>query len=142
MEEERRILHVAITRSSTQTVVLFDQTRPSQFLSELDGTAPHRPTGVRQEAGVVAIPAAPAEGKPAIDTDDPVAAALKAWRAERADADRVPAYVVMWDQHLVGIAARRPRTKGELAGCPGIGPARLETYGDAILDVIRAAVGD
>jgi superfamily II DNA helicase RecQ len=77
-----------------------------------------------------------------IDADDPVAAALKAWRAERAAADQVPAYVVMWDQHLVGIAARRPSTKDELAGCPGIGPARLETYGDAILDVIRAAVGD
>jgi DNA helicase-2/ATP-dependent DNA helicase PcrA len=142
IEEERRILHVAITRSSTQTVVLFDQTRPSQFLSELDGTAPHRPAGVRQEAAVATTPAATGGTRPAIGTDDPVAAALKAWRAERAAADQVPAYVVMWDQHLVGIAARRPSTKDELAGCPGIGPARLETYGDAILDVIRAAVGD
>ena len=30
-EEERRILHVAITRSSTQTVVLFDESRPSSL---------------------------------------------------------------------------------------------------------------
>ena len=44
-EEERRILHVAITRSSMQTVVLFDESRPSPFLGELDGTAPRRPAG-------------------------------------------------------------------------------------------------
>ncbi len=90
---------------------------------------------------MIAAPPAKAEARPSIDVSDPVAAALKAWRAERAAADQVPAYVVMWDQHLVGIAARRPTTKRELAGCPGIGPARLETYGDAILEVIRGAVG-
>ena len=127
----------AITRSSTQTVVLFDESRPSPFLGELDGTAPHRPAGVGQDGEVIAAPPVKAEARPSIDAGDPVAAALKAWRSERAAADQVPAYVVMWDQHLAGIAARRPTTKRELAGCPGIGPARLETYGDAILDVIR-----
>jgi DNA helicase-2/ATP-dependent DNA helicase PcrA len=140
-EEERRILHVAITRSATQTVVLFDESRPSAFLSELDGTAPHRQAGVGQDGEVIATPPAKSWAGPSIDASDPVAAALKAWRAERAAADQVPAYVVMWDRHLAGIAARRPTTKRELAGCPGIGPARLETYGDAILDVIRDAVG-
>ena len=140
-EEERRILHVAITRSSTQTVVLFDESRPSSFLGELDGTAPHRPAGVGQDGEVVAAPPVKKEARASIDAGDPVAAALKAWRSERAAADQVPAYVVMSDLYLAGIAARRPTTKRELAGCPGIGPVRLETYGDAILEVIRGAVG-
>jgi DNA helicase-2/ATP-dependent DNA helicase PcrA len=142
IEEERRILHVAITRSSKQTVVLFDESRPSPFLSELDGTASHRPAGAGQDGEVVAAPPAKAEARPSIDAGDPVAAALKAWRAERAAADQVPAYVVMWDRHLAGIAARRPTTKRQLAACPGIGPTRLETYGEAILDVVRRALGD
>ena len=68
---------------------------------------------------MIAAPPAKAEARPSIDAGDPVAAALKTWRAERAAADQVPAYVVMWDQHLAGIAARRPKTKRELAGCPG-----------------------
>ena len=37
VEEERRVLHVAITRSSTQTVVLFDASRPSPFLASSTG---------------------------------------------------------------------------------------------------------
>ena len=35
--------------------------------------------------------------------------ALRAWRKERSAADGVPAYVVLNDRHLVGIAERRPR---------------------------------
>jgi DNA helicase-2/ATP-dependent DNA helicase PcrA len=46
---------------------------------------------------------------------------------------------VLSDRHLEGIAARLPTTRTELANCPGIGPARLETYGADILDVIASA---
>ena len=43
VEEERRVLHVAITRGRHRVAVLADRTRPSPFLAELAGTAPHRP---------------------------------------------------------------------------------------------------
>ena len=43
IEEERRVLHVAITRCRHRVTVLADRTRPSPFLAELAGTAPHRP---------------------------------------------------------------------------------------------------
>ncbi len=42
-EEERRVLHVAITRGSRRVAVLADAERPSPFLPELEGTAPPRP---------------------------------------------------------------------------------------------------
>nr|MBA3287270.1 ATP-dependent helicase [Acidimicrobiia bacterium] len=43
IEEERRVLHVGITRGRRRVVVLGDRTRRSAFLGELAGTAPRRP---------------------------------------------------------------------------------------------------
>ncbi|HUP70170.1 MAG TPA: ATP-dependent helicase [Acidimicrobiales bacterium] len=53
-EEERRVLHVAITRGRHRVAVLADQSRPSLFLDEMAGVAPHRPKGwpVPARAGV------------------------------------------------------------------------------------------
>jgi DNA helicase-2/ATP-dependent DNA helicase PcrA len=62
--------------------------------------------------------------------------ALKAWRKQRATSDRVPAYIVLSDAHLEGIADRRPESLAELARCTGIGPTKLERYGDEIVAVI------
>ncbi|MBT8211804.1 MAG: HRDC domain-containing protein, partial [Acidimicrobiia bacterium] len=39
-EEERRVFHVALTRAIDQSVVFADESRPSRFLRELDGSAP------------------------------------------------------------------------------------------------------
>ena len=50
----------------------------------------------------------------------------------------MPAYVVLNDRHLRGIAVARPRDAAALAACDGIGPAKLERYGDQILDVLSA----
>ena len=71
---------------------------------------------------------------------DAVAAekALRDWRTMRAKADDVPAYVVLNDRHLRGIAVAKPRDAAELAACDGIGPTKLERYGDQILDVLSA----
>ena len=62
--------------------------------------------------------------------------ALKAWRRDRAKADGVPAYVVLHDRHLEGIAAERPTTLVRLGLCDGIGPTKLERYGDEIVAVV------
>ncbi|MHB1534484.1 MAG: ATP-dependent helicase, partial [Acidimicrobiales bacterium] len=43
VEEERRVLHVAITRGRERVVVLADRGRPSPFLAEMEGPAPRRP---------------------------------------------------------------------------------------------------
>jgi DNA helicase II / ATP-dependent DNA helicase PcrA len=63
-------------------------------------------------------------------------AALRAWRSARAKADKVPAYVVLNDKHLVGIAERHPADLAGLRRCPGIGPAKLEAYGEEILEIL------
>jgi DNA helicase II / ATP-dependent DNA helicase PcrA len=36
------------------------------------------------------------------------------------------------------VARRKPGTLRELAGCPGIGPTKLERYGDDVLDLVAS----
>ena len=48
----------------------------------------------------------------------------------------MPAYIVLSDTHLAGIATRAPTTLDELARCTGIGPTKLERYGDEIIAVL------
>ena len=51
----------------------------------------------------------------------------------------VPAYVVFNDATLRGIAAVRPADVDQLAEISGVGAAKLERYGRAVLDVVAAA---
>ena len=68
-------------------------------------------------------------------------AALRAWRLERSRRDKVPAYVVLSDRHLQGIALARPASLRELRALPGIGPTKLEAYGEEILAVLEPFSG-
>jgi len=78
---------------------------------------------------------------PVPEADNDLVTALKAWRLERARRDGVPAYVVLHDSHIEEIARRAPATLRELASCPGIGPTKLDRYGDEILAIVDAAGG-
>ncbi|MEO6495336.1 MAG: ATP-dependent DNA helicase UvrD2 [Ilumatobacteraceae bacterium] len=51
-----------------------------------------------------------------------------------------PAYVVFDDKTLEAIALRLPLTSQDLGRIPGIGPAKLEQYGDAVLLAIEDAL--
>jgi DNA helicase-2/ATP-dependent DNA helicase PcrA len=201
LEEERRVLHVGITRGRQRVLVLGDRSRPSPCLAELDGTAPRVPVrtgptsnapptaragvapvrsedrtslpaavglrlkvlggyeGVVDELGPDAVRLAldgggsfavrygervhvdgvpRTLGRAASPLAEAAATALRAWRSERSKADRVPAYVVLSDKHLEGIAERHPTDLAQLRGCPGIGPAKLEAYGEDILGILAS----
>ena len=71
------------------------------------------------------------------EADEALVEALKTWRSRTAADNGVPAYLVFHDRHLEAIAGRRPRTTRELASCPGVGPTKLDRYGDDILDLIE-----
>jgi ATP-dependent DNA helicase RecQ len=64
---------------------------------------------------------------------------LRAHRALMAKARGVPAYVVALDRTLVEMATRAPRSRAELLDVFGMGPARVEAYGDGFLEVLRIA---
>ncbi|MGW8266847.1 MAG: RecQ family ATP-dependent DNA helicase [Longimicrobiales bacterium] len=73
--------------------------------------------------------------------DEALFASLRTLRKTLADAQRVPAYIVFSDRVLLEMAARRPTTPGEMLEVPGVGPAKLERYGRAFLDLLNGRPG-
>jgi ATP-dependent DNA helicase RecQ len=63
--------------------------------------------------------------------------ALRTHRAALAREKSVPPYVIAPDRTLTEIAALRPRSPEELRMAHGMGPARVASYGDAILRIVR-----
>ena len=118
LDEERRLLYVGITRAKRHLSVTWSG-KPSRFLTELDIST-----------------RAPAT-KP-VEPDDPVYDTLKRWRLETAKAEEKPAYVIFHNSTLAEIVRRAPRSRQELADVPGVGPAKLERYGDEVLAVLAA----
>ena len=131
-EEERRVFHVAITRGIEAVTILADDARPSPFLDELGRPGPPPPLPAPTPRP---RPPAPV---PAVSTpeEQDLLARLKDWRRETAAARGWPAYVVLPDKTLNAIAVRRPATMDELAACPGIGPIKLDLYGEQLLELV------
>ena len=65
---------------------------------------------------------------------------LRTWRSGMARKQGVPAYVVLHDATLEGIASSRPQTHDQLRAVVGIGDKKLERYGDALLSLVRSDV--
>jgi len=70
--------------------------------------------------------------------DPDLLARLKSWRAAEAKRRGVPAYVVFHDSTLADLAARPPRDRAGLVAVRGVGPAKIEAYGDALLRMLLA----
>jgi ATP-dependent DNA helicase RecQ len=75
------------------------------------------------------------------NVDASLLAALKAWRLQQARDQAVPPYVVFHDRTLLEIAARLPADLEALSLVSGVGAAKLERYGQAVLQVLQIAAG-
>ncbi|MFD7435828.1 DNA helicase RecQ [Streptomyces sp. NPDC059861] len=71
----------------------------------------------------------------------PAFEALRAWRAEQAREQGVPAYVIFHDATLREIATVWPRSVDELGGISGVGEKKLVTYGEGVLAVLASLDG-
>ncbi|HEY1766300.1 MAG TPA: ATP-dependent DNA helicase RecQ [Terracidiphilus sp.] len=68
-----------------------------------------------------------------------LAVRLKEWRAAEAKRLGVPAYVVLHDRTLTAIAVARPGNARQLLELDGMGPAKVERFGEAILTLCAPA---
>ena len=64
---------------------------------------------------------------------------LRAFRLAQSSSAKKPPYTVFTNAALDGICASLPRTDEELLRVKGIGPKKLERYGEAILEIVAAS---
>jgi DNA helicase-2/ATP-dependent DNA helicase PcrA len=152
LAEEARLLYVGITRARVHLAISWAAERetkgrtvrrtPTRFRADLRPRGEHRVTqlpdrfaadqGARRSASSAA-----AANPYGMADDDPLFAALRAWRTARAAEDAVPPYVVAHDKTLAAIAEIKPPSAAALRRIPGIGPAKVDAYADDILEIVR-----
>ena len=67
-----------------------------------------------------------------------LAARIREWRAGEAKRLRIPAFMVLHDRTLTALAQARPRNPRQLLEIDGMGPAKVERFGEAILGLCAA----
>ncbi len=141
--EERRLLYVGVTRAREHLMLSYARARtvggrasrkPSRFLDGLwpeEGAARRRPASRAPRRDRIAE----------LTESDPEGAALverlRAWRGQVATAIGKPPYTVLHDTTLAAIAEARPKDLRQLGILRGVGAAKLEAYGPAVLAVVR-----
>ena len=165
IEEERRLLYVGLTRARRDLMLSWAAARgaggragrrPSRFLQPAGqllgltkgpqgGAAkprarkPRRPRTCRT-CGTTLETAAERKVGRCDDCpptyDEATFERLRDWRLEVSRDQEVPAYVVFTDATLTAIAESAPDDTAALAEIAGVGPRKLELYGDEVLAVL------
>jgi hypothetical protein len=78
---------------------------------------------------------------PVAAPDEDLLHELRQLRRKLAQEAGVPAYVVFSDATLLDMCRRKPHSAAEFLGVSGVGQVKLERYGKAFLDVLRAHPG-
>ena len=92
----------------------------------------------KKAAGTAKNAASPSLVKPKTrqtPADPELVTALKAGRLQQAKTEGVQAFRVFGNKTLDALAAHKPKTLDDLLNVPGIGPAKLDAYGEAVLEI-------
>lgn len=151
LEEERRLLYVALTRARDELHCTWATKRtfgsrtanrsPSPWLPIIQSTVGIAPVQLDRRAGAERARSARAS-LPRRDKGDlpeearEVFEALRDWRrAESRKAD-VPAFVIFNDATLIAVATAMPRNRAELLRVSGVGPVKAQRFGDDLLRIV------
>lgn len=150
IEEERRLFYVGITRAREHLYLSWSLSRAggratrrrSRFLDgiELGARGRGRCTVCGAE---LTTPEARVRRRCEhcrVDgRDESLAAALRAWRDERARRSRVGERSILTDAMLDAIAEQRPTDVRSLQSIRGIGATKLDEYGTELVDLVKRA---
>ncbi len=159
VEEERRLFYVGVTRARHDLMISWAATRkaggrgnrqPTRFLDALlpaghaarqvSSQARQRKVAKCRVCNTVLAVADRKLGRCAdcpATYDEELYETLRAWRKEQSTEQGKPAYVVFTDATLQAIAESKPSDVDALAKVPGVGPAKIDQYGEAVLDLVR-----
>lgn len=165
--EEQRLLYVGITRAADYLQISYQQNspggrprKPSRFLTDLapaEGAQPPRKRSksarsrrkaatcrVCDKALVTGAEAALGRcGQCAGPVDTVLLEDLRQWRQRtvadlaRSKGNAPPAYLVATDATLQAIAEQQPTDVHALAEIPGIGPRKVDDFGEEIVQIVR-----
>ena len=154
VDEERRLLYVALTRAEEQLHCTWARSRefgsrsltrkPSPWLEIVASTVGMAPLQVDRREGARrarnARSGSARQAKPSPDDLDAADAelfeSLRAWRKQKAKEADVPAYVIFNDATLSALATARPSTRAQLLRVPGLGAVKAQRFGDDVLRIV------
>jgi DNA helicase-2/ATP-dependent DNA helicase PcrA len=162
LEEERRLLYVGVTRARHWLWLSYASARapggrgrrPCRFLPQLDGRRQAAGGAQKRDRRRTQLASCRICGATLLsgadrklgrctecpsDRDEELYERLREWRLRVSAAQQVPAYVVFTDATLAALAERRPTTREELVAIAGIGPRKLELYGQAVIELVKGA---
>ncbi|MFB9311727.1 ATP-dependent helicase [Nocardioides plantarum] len=156
IEEERRLLYVGMTRARVDLALSWAQARnpgqaarrkPSRFLDPLLPDADRAPAKAKGSRGARTCVEC---GKPLSGTDkarrrctdcpapydEALFERLRGWRLERSRAEEIAPFMVFSNATLEAVAELRPSSPKALLAISGIGPDKLDRYGEDVLALL------
>lgn len=135
-EEEKRLLYVAMSRAKRSLYLTYTRsltyfiTKDMQRIINEKERKPVPKKAQKKDRPYTLTPIT-------ISRSNDLISILKEWRKKVSLASNVPAYCVFHNKTLMDISKEMPRDLSELKDISGIGPMKIEKYGDQILKIVE-----